>query len=93
MPARLGAVLCVFASSGILLGCMLSYPNGVVRNSAEAIAIADRECESSLKYYSGPWHVHLRGDEWWLYMTPEAGLQILINARTGKTNGCVVVTD
>lgn len=93
-PAHLVAVLlvAVLCVAGALTGCAHNYPGGVVATEAQAIAIAEHECHSSRQYYSGPWHVRLQGEEWFLYLTPTGGMQITINARTGATDGCVVVT-
>ena len=77
--------------SSTVFGCSIGYPSGVVKNSEQAIAIADHECgDYSVKYYPGRWHTELTGENWLVWK--KGGMQISIDAKTGRTEGCIVVT-
>jgi hypothetical protein len=90
-------IIIVFGAALLLVGCVGgsqrssgSYPNGIVKTPEDAIAIAEKECGPSLQDRSGEWRARLDKDVWFAWLTPNAALQISINAVDGKTTGCVV---
>ena len=68
-----------------------TFPGGVVTDRAQAIAIAERKCGRIPGYGNEPWHAELTGETWFVWRGPHAGLNITIDARDGRTDGCVAV--
>jgi hypothetical protein len=66
-------------------------PADVVKTKAEAIAIAGQDCGYTKSFYQGPWHANYDAGKWILERGSEA-MVIAIDARTGQTEGCVIVT-
>jgi len=86
-----GASLTAAATAFILAACADTYLDGAIQTRDQAIAVADRECGSTVKYYPGPWHTRLNRDTWSVWRG-HGGMQITIDASDGKTSGCVIVT-
>jgi hypothetical protein len=80
-------------AAGLLFGCAGgssgSYPNGTVKTPQDAIAIAEKECGPPLQD-GGAWRARLDKDVWFVWRTPHAYPQIAVDARDGKTLGCVL---
>ena len=68
-----------------------SYSSGLVKTPEDAIAIAKKECASALQDHPGEWRARLDRDMWFAWLTPNAAVQISVDARNGKTTGCVVM--
>jgi hypothetical protein len=71
----------------LLSGCAATYPSGVVKTEQEAMTIASRECDAS-----GHWKATLTGDSWQVVWQQDGAFVVTIDARSGKTDGCTVVT-
>lgn len=86
----------LLAATVLLFGCAGggrssgSYPNGIVKTPPDAIAIAEKECGPSLPNDGGEWRARLDKDVWFVWRTPHAFPQIAVDARDGKTLGCVL---
>jgi hypothetical protein len=87
----LSAALLVIGCAGVQRNSG-NYPNGLVKTPEEAIAIAKKECGPKLQDQTGEWRARLDRDMWFAWLTPNAALQISVDARNGKTTGCVVVS-
>lgn len=90
MPARFGLVLCWVIMVCTLAACADRYPNGLVQDRQQAIAVAKRECSKWTANDPKPWHAELTGDTWFAWLGPEPGYYVSIKARTGKTDGCAI---
>jgi hypothetical protein len=71
----------------LLSACAATYPDGTVKTEQDAIAIATRECGER-----GLWKATLTGDTWEVIWKKDGAFLVTIDARTGKTSGCTVVT-
>ena len=74
--------------TGALGGCAQDrFDGGAVPTRADAIGIASQLCLDPFRQRKGQWRVVLRGGIW--KVSRDAGKQsILIDARSGKTDGC-----
>lgn len=71
----------------LLSACAATYPGGAVKTEQDAMTIASRECD-----VSGHWKATLSGDTWQVVWRLDGAFIVIIDARTGKTTGCTVVT-
>lgn len=95
MPIEVKVI--VLSTALLLLACAGvqrnsgAYPNGLVKTPEDAITIAKKECGPKLQNQTGEWRARLDRDMWFAWLTPNAAVQISVDARNGKTTGCVVM--